>query len=787
MVKMKKSFYFLFLIGFQGLLSANLIDEGILMKSDNNNACLIYQPYLGTVKDIDNLDIKSDKFQINDEKILFLDGNVAIDFPDGILKTGIARIDQDKGLVNFKKNGDLFLKDYFFRAQEGSFNKDEQLLELKKGELFIESRGLIVRFDDLGGDLDKKILLNNVSMTSCADTSDGWELAAERIEIDDATKRGKAEKVKIKIFDQTIIKLPYLPFATSSDRMTGFLEPTLSYSSDGLDFMIPYFKVISEKSDVTLAARNISERGFGFEGNIRAVHGDNKHLRSCDFIYFNEDKEYQELYPKTSDSRWGFNLLDTFGNKNKFWMDIDWSKTSDSLVLRDIPGEITTIGKERAQNLKQTIVINSVYNNLSFKLEHEGYQTLNPVLTNGYKKSPVIAINYFKNLNNFTVSQDINVTYFKAKSIHGYLGYEDTNNKFLSLISNPVEGRRTFSSLKVNNNSYLNGFKISSTIGIQTLSYNLDSSMQKTNSVAVPDLSIDISSLFVNKIDEAIHLIKPKIFYGYVGYKDQSMNPVFDSNNISKMNQIFNVNRFSGMDRIGDENFYSLGINYTKREMGRDKFSFEISKKYYLKDRKVSLNDLNMHSLNMSSMQMMSLSSDEDPLMLMSKWMPNMSTMIMTYGNYHKDQKKFPMAGITAKHKFEKGSIGYAKRYTKMSGDFNTELDYSEFFANFELKNNFSLITKFKRDDESGTKIESIFGVGYENCCVALSVTASDRNLSKYLDGLESDTYTYLNDAWDNIITIENKSRINFEFQLKGLNSTFEKVGRLMNNSILNY
>ena len=114
---------------------------------------------------------------------------------------------------------------------------------------------------------------------------------------------------------------------------------------------------------------------------------------------------------------------------------------------------------------------------------------------------------------------------------------------------------------------------------------------------------------------------------------------------------------------------------------------------------------------------MMSLSSDEDPLMLMSKWMPNMSTMIMTYGSYHKDQKKFPMAGITAKHKFEKGSIGYAKRYTKMSGDFNTVLDYSEFFADLELKNNFSLIAKFKRDDNSNTKIESIFGV--DVCTVA--------------------------------------------------------------------
>ena len=78
-------------------------------------------------------------------------------------------------------------------------------------------------------------------MTSCAKTSDGWELLAERIEIDDITKRGKAEKVKIKIFDQTFIRLPYLPFATSSDRMTGFLEPTLSYSSDLLEFMIAYF------------------------------------------------------------------------------------------------------------------------------------------------------------------------------------------------------------------------------------------------------------------------------------------------------------------------------------------------------------------------------------------------------------------------------------------------------------------------------------------------------------------------------------------------------------------
>ena len=114
-------------------------------------------------------------------------------------------------------------------------------------------------------------------------------------------------------------------------------------------------------------------------------------------------------------------------------------------------------------------------------------------------------------------------------------------------------------------------------------------------------------------------------------------------------------------------------------------------------------------------------------------------------------------------------------------------LDYSEFYADLKIKNNLSLIAKLKRDDDSSSKIESVFGLGYENCCFVFRVTSSDKNLSKYLPMLESNSYMYLNDAWENIIRIENKSRINFQFEFKGLNSSFEKMNRLMNNSIFNY
>ena len=777
-------------------LPGDLLTDKILSEnSTDTKTCLVYQPFLGDVEDMEGLDIKSEKFEITDNEALILNGNVVIDFPDGILEAGKARVDRKNGTVEFKKEGDLFLKDYFFRAKEGFFNKKDRSLELYSGEAYLNDRNLILAFDELKGNLEDKIILKQVSMTSCADPKRGWQFIAESIELDDQSKRGNAKKVKVKALDRTILRLPYIPFATSNERMTGFLEPSLSYSSDGLEFMIPYFKVISGKSDITLAARNISDRGLGFEGNFRKLHGKENNLSNFDFIYFKEDKEFNTLYPEQSKKRWAFSIKDSYGQKEKFWVDVNWSKTSDSLVLRDIPGDITSIGDQRAQSLMQNISINAAINNLSIKLEHQGFQALNPILTNGYKKLPSMEFKYLKNFENFTLYEKLNISYFKADSIHGFYGYQDKNNQFLYRTENPIEGSRIFSNFKILNQTYFNGLNINSSLGVKSIHYNLDDGAQ-SNSVNVPNFKLDISTLFYRKDKMNLHVLKPRFIYGYVAHKDQDINPIFDTNKISMMNQLFNNQRFSGMDRIGDQNFYTLSLEYKKRNMGMDKFAVNISKKFYLDDREIWLDDmhLDMDSMNnemmnmdMSHMNMMQMPMDEGPIMLMAKWMPNMNTMFMAYSSYLHDQDKVPMAGITFNQNFEKGTLGYAKRYTRMTGDFMTVLDYSEFYADLKIKDNISFIAKFKRDDESSSKIESVFGLGYENCCFVFRITSSDKNLSKYLPILESNSQMYLNNTWDNIIRIENKSRINFQFEFKGLNSSFEKINRLMNNSIFNY
>jgi len=798
MLKIKRVFYLAIFIVFQNNLTGNLLDEGILERNTNNNSCLVYQPYLGVVDDIESLDIKSDKFEVTDNEALILNGNVVLDFPDGILKAGKARVDRKNGLVNFKKEGDLFLENYFFRAKEGFFGKDDESIELYYGQTFLKDRNIVLTFDELKGNLNNKILLKQVSMTSCADPRAGWQFVAESIELDDQSKRGSAKKVKVNILDKTILRLPYVPFATSSERMTGFLEPSLSYSSDGLDFMIPYYKVISDKSDITLATRNISERGLGFEGNFRRLHGEINNLSNIDFIYFKEDKEFKNLYPNQSDKRWAYSFKNSYGTKNKFWVNIDWAKASDSLILRDIPGDITSIGNQRAQNLKQNVSLNGVIGDLRIKVRHQGFQTLNPILTNGYKKMPSLELEYQKNLKNFTIYERLNFSYFKADAIHGFYGYQDKNNKFIYSINTPTEGSRIFSNFKISNQTYFNGMKIFSSFGLKSINYDLDDGVQ-SNSVSIPNFKLDISTLLFKKNKMDLHILKPRFIYGYVEYEDQDINPIFDTNKISMMNQIFNNERFSGMDRIGDQNFYTLSMEYKKRHMNMEKISMSISKKFYLEDRNIWLDNMHMdmtpmddemmgmNPMIMPTMNMMQMPMDEGPLMVMGKWMPNMNTMIMGYSSYLQEQEKVPMAGITIKQDFEKGTLGYAKRYTRMAGDFMTTLDYSEFYADLKIRSNLSLIAKFKRDDESTSKIESVFGLGYENCCFIFRVTTSDKNLSKYLPILESDSYMYLNDAWDNIISIENKSRVNFQFEFKGLNSSFEKIGRLMNNSIFNY
>jgi LPS-assembly protein len=746
---------------------------------------------VGQVKEAEDLKVNSDRFQFTDDKRLILQGDVELDFPEGLLRAQSAELDRDNGKIRFKNKGEIFLKNFYFNAETGFLNKDNKSISLSRGKAFSSERNLIFNFSELHGELDKEIYLKNASMTSCANLDQGWVLEAKEIIINSENKRGLAKNIKIKAANKTIFALPLLPFVTTNERMSGYLEPSISYSSDGIDVMIPYYKVISKKSDITVAPRHIAKRGPGIEMNYRSLHGKDDNFRNIDIIYFTKDKEFEDEYIKEDSSRWVYKYEDKFSFSSSSF-DIDWSKSSDGLVLRDIPGDITSIGYQRIQNLNQSFSYSTQFRNSSLSINRQGYQSLNPILSNGYVKLPYLDYRFLKNINGFVVSENINITSFRADKIHGYYGNQTSNNKYLRTIENPVEGRRIFSDFSISKYAHINGFNISSNIGLKSINYDLSDTETESKNVNVPNALIDINTIFIKNNTDSEYFIEPRLTMGYTAYKDQNNNPIFDSDIISPNNAIFNNDRFSGMDRIGDQSFYTLSMEYKKISMGHQKVSLSISKKYYLKDRKVRMPSLMNHEMSMATMSSMDsinslepMNNNEGPLILMGSWMPTMKTMIMGYGGYFKESKKVPLGGITINHKFDSGSLGFAKRYRRMAGDFNKQMNYSEIFADININPKFKIIAKLKRDNENNQNIENIIGIEYENCCLALRITSTDKNLSRYLLNQEI-LYPHLGDAWDNMIEIESKSRINFEFELKGLNSSFDKVNKLMNNSLLN-
>ena len=748
-----------------------------LDSSYSATSCFIYNPNIGIIAKDKNISVEADTLKFSDNQAITLNNNVKIDFPGGRLNSSNALIGASKELIEFKKDTTLSLEQLLLKGDEGFFNRSNDQVQMEDGTIFLSSRGLNIDFKSLQGSLDDELTIQEAEITSCADPKTGWLISADDLVLNNKTYRGYAKNLTLQLGGASVFKAPYLPFATTSERLSGFLEPSISSSSDGIDFSIPYFAILSDHSDITVGARNIAERGSGVEINYRYIKEHTKN--NVDAFYFNNDKEIQKNFPELADSRWAFKIQDSLMLNKTSGINfgeilIDWAKASDAMVLRDIPGEITAIGLQRDHYLSQNIIISSRFNNLAIELEHQGFQSLNPLLTNGYKKSPAIDLSFVKTLNSINVKHRLNIATFKASSLHEFFGASSGMGKYLNSVEDPIEGRRTFSDLTLSKTFDKEFIKIKTSLGLKSLSYDLQNESVQNNNINSPNLKIDISSMFVKMNSDGMSIIQPRLVLGYSEYKDQSGNPVFDTNILAYNNQVFFNDRFSGMDRIADDHSHSIGFTYKLRKSSRDIFKFGLAKKYNHSENKVYVTS------------MPPMMNNKNKFIMSSMWMPDMNHSLKVYGGYDTKDNKLLIGGINFMKKSSIGTLGIAKRYRRMAGDFKQTLNYSEIFTAINLKNGFKIIGKLQQDDEYDIKVESMLGIEYENCCVAFRVMASDKNLTKYND-LYNSSYTYLNDAWDNMINIENKSRINFEFELKGFNSSINKIDKLLQNSILNY
>ena len=708
--------------------------------------------------------VNAGKIDIQSNGALVLDENVLIGLDKGIINATSAAYLQNQGLIKDIKNGDIYYSENYFKFLSGSLEKNSGGLQLVNGETYLRERNLLIQYQLLEGNLDQNLKFQNANLSSCNNSSEGWEIIAKTILINEESDRGHIKDLTLKVLDKTILKLPYLPFPATTKRLSGFLEPELSLTSDGVDLYLPYFWVLSKKSDLTIAPRVLKERGSGIEANFRYLTNSNS-SNFVDLLFFPKDKEFKKQHARDDNDRWAFRLKEE-RRISIITTSIDWAKSSDSIVLLDLPSSLTSIANQRDHYLNQSVSANVLINNLSINIMRQGFQSLNPFITNGYIKKPEVNLEY----NKFGPS----LSYFVKAN---YADFDVNKNQHLPININRINqiGKRLTAEIGMELLHDFKYFDLSINGLLINKKYNLDNAQINGKATSIPTIKIKFSSLLRKLSMDNPALLVPELVYQKTNYKDQSLDPIFDlhQRNFGNFNRL-NTKYFFGKDRVPDTEFLLARLKWQKR-LNRDaRLNFQIIKKNELKPSKVISEMLNQIT-------------EKDDQVGTNLSFENKTVRAYVATNYSQKRNKlnFGMTGLEIN--LPETRLAFSRNFQTNIPLLNYEnkLDYAEFSIEKLMSNGYKFIGGLSKDLDTNKNLETYFGLGFENCCIAFKIYASDKRLSEY-NLLDYQAMQFHHENWEKVIEIENKSRINFEFELKGLTGGNKKLNSFFSNVFSN-
>ena len=701
---------------------------------------------------------------IQSNGVVLLKENVKIPIDGGTLSAQSASYDSNSQSVQEIQQGSLYYLDSYFQFQSGSLNGQSKNFSFVDGKSYLAQRNLLIEYESLTGEFGTNLLFNDARLTSCLDPLSGWQISGKTIAINESSQRGYVKDLSLHVRNKKVLKLPYFPFTTSSERLSGFLEPDIGITSDGLDLYAPYFLVLSGKSDITMAPRLLRDRGVGLEVNYRYLTRDNLN-NYLDLMYFPGDKKAKKYYA-LNDARWAFKLKDSrqWHNING---EISWAKSSDPMVLLDLPSSLTSVANQQDHYLPQSIKVSTNVNNLSISIARQGYQSLNPFLSGGYVKEPEVELAYQSFIGP--------LSYFGRILYSDFDANQKNYNSFTGS-TNLITGSRTVAEIGSSSRHQVGFLNIALNGSVITKKYSLNTTSNELNSSTIPSFDATFSATARQVMPQGVSLITPSLSYARTNYQDQSLDPVFDLH-IRSGHYLgpHNKDIFFGKDRVADQEYVLAQIKWQAHLNNRHRVLFQLTKKNELQASKV-FNQ--MLGLDLKPDQRTGLKAQWDGLQTNAVIEINYShiTNQTNFMNaYYEIQLQETQLSVSRKF----------RRQVPLLGRVN-ELDYGEVTLDHNLAQGYRFLAGISKDLSSNKNLASYFGIGYENCCVALKLFASDKRLSKY-DFLNAVSLDVEAQAWENMISIENKSRINFEFELKGITGSKTQLNKFFSSTFANF
>ncbi|MFA5632816.1 MAG: LPS-assembly protein LptD [Porticoccaceae bacterium] len=694
--------------------------------------------------------VRSDKATLDrDDRTVELEGNITYREP-GILITG------DHAFVDMDSD-DMHASGVSFVLHEPNIRGQAEALSRPE---------------------EDRIYVDDVTYTTCEPGSDHWQLSSSSLDINTTSEQATARNVVLRVRDVPVAYVPWIRFPITDNRATGLLFPSILAGNDnGFDYAQPVYINLAPNYDATLTPRLIQERGAMAEAEFRYLARTGESQVSGGYLWDDQgDSSNDRTY--RGEDRWTLGV-DHVGGWGRSWSTmVDYTDVSDIDYFRDI--DSASLALSSANHLNQEARVGYATTNWDLRAKVQAFETL---ILDGLQQ--------YKQLPRLDARGDyrFDSTDLVLSLKHSYVMFDHREDDIIGTgtpwtrddKNTTITGSRLRMDYRVTwDKEWLWGF-FRPAFAAKYIGYDLNDPLlnhsETRPQVLSPVTSLDTGLFFErnsNLMSGYIQTFEPRLYYLNSEYRDQSDMPNFDTSQLTfSYHQLFRDDRFSGNDRIGDTEQLTVGATsrIIDARSGQERIRLSLGQVVYLSDRRIALSNQGVQELTRDS---------SDIAVELSGRFANLwriqSDLLTT-----DDGGTINKAAFTLRYNNETDTafnLGYrySRRDNVLSGGrfVRADLDQAEISLAVPINENWRLLGRYYHDLRVNQELEVFAGVEYSSCCWRLSVVARR--------WIERDD-TYFIGAED----LEHNNGIFFQFQLRGLAGTGQRVSNILSEGIYGY
>ncbi|XGA79349.1 LPS-assembly protein LptD [Halomonas sp. CH40] len=641
--------------------------------------------------------------------------------------------------------GDFELRDgkALLRGEEATLYLEQDRGSIENSEYVLYEqrvRGEARRLEQLGEQLYR---LRDASFTTCEPGQDSWQLVSSDIRLNQAEGFGVARHARLEVKGVPVFYWPWLRFPIDDRRQTGLLSPSVSFSSEQLDYTQPFYWNIAPNQDATITPRWLSDRGLLLGGQYRYLTehygsgtlegawlnsddggsgGDANRYKGQDRWYLdvqhagriNAASAYQLRYGGASDGRYFNDFSDNFGSSERSGM--------ERLAQVDYQGERWRLDARM-----------------------QGYQRLDDPLSDSdkpfYRLPSLTAAASWIRDDGLYAEWNSNATYF----------WRDVDQRQVP-VREAANGSRVHLAPALGWRYEKPWGYLAPRAELWHTAYALDYGNRQTSRDTSPDRSVAITSVDagLNFERELVlggrdyrQTLEPRVNYAFVPRTDQVDLPEFDSRERAfSWDQLWSPKRFSGSDRVGDLNRLSLGFESRLIEdsNSQEHLSVGVGQSLYFSDRRVGI-DGDDQSLpqqadvnpDVNPERFYQATRDRSPLVSRLEWQINPRWSTSAEWLYDDQRELTERTGVDIAYRHSRGHVVNLGYRWEIEG-FDPALDpvddnfraynREEWDISFAWKASpgLDLIGRYLHDQTNDRALEKLAGVQWNDCCYGLQL-----------------------------------------------------------------